>query len=221
VNAEISGDLSGSQVSMPERNGDTMEKKRPERLRSDARSNRERLLAVALEELTASSDASLNSIAKKAGVGPGTLYRHFPNREALVLEVYRYEVHQLVDAAPVLLRTQPPLHALREWLNRLAHYGMTKAGLAEALSNAATSRDGLAAETYGPVIGALSMLLQANEQAGTIRSGLHPDDVLLLLGFLWRIDPTTDWHAQATRLLDIVIDGLRATAPGPTSGVHH
>jgi AcrR family transcriptional regulator len=80
-----------------------------ESLRADAQQNWERILKVALESLTSSSDASLNSIAKKAGVGPGTLYRHFPNREALVLEVYRYEVQQLVEAAPVLLETGPPI----------------------------------------------------------------------------------------------------------------
>jgi AcrR family transcriptional regulator len=179
---------------------------------------RERLLEVALEALTASSDASLNSIAKMAGVGAGTLYRHFPNREALVLEVYRHEVQQLVDAVPELVETRPPLEALREWLDRLAHYGMTMAGLAEALSSAATSRDSLAAETYGPVIEALSTLVRANEEAGTIRTALDPDDILLLLGFLWRIDPASDWRARSAKLLDLVMDGLSARAPGPAPG---
>jgi AcrR family transcriptional regulator len=189
-----------------------------EPLRADARHNRDRILEVALEAFTASGTASLNSIAKAAGVGIGTLYRHFPTREALVLEVYGHEVQQLVASAPVLLKTRPPIDALREWMDRLAHYGMTKAGLADALSTAATSHDGLAAETYGPVIGALSMLLRANEQAGTIRAGLDPDDVLLVLGFLWRIDPNSDWRARAGRLLDLLMDGLRASAPGPSAG---
>ena len=71
---------------------------------------------------------------------------------------------------------------------------------------------------YGPVIGALSTLLKANERAGTIRAGLDPDDILLILGFLWRIDPRSDWRAQAGRLLDLLLDGLRAGAPGaPTN----
>jgi hypothetical protein len=73
---------------------------------------------------------------------------------------------------------------------------MTKAGLAEALNTGTTSHDSLAAESYGPVIGALSMLLKANEEAGAIRAGLDPDDVLLILGFLWRIDPRTDWKSR-------------------------
>jgi AcrR family transcriptional regulator len=186
-----------------------------EPLRSNARQNRERILAVAHEALIASSDASLNSIAKRAGVGIATVYRHFPTREALVLEVYRHEVTQLAEAAPALLASNPPLDALRKWMDRLAHYGMTKAGLAEALNNASTSHDSLAAESYGPVIGALSLLLKANEEAGTIRPGLDPDDVLLILGFLWRIDPKSDWRARADRLLGLLMDGLRAGAPGP------
>lgn len=181
-------------------------------LRADAQQNRTKILEVALESLTSSGDVSLNQIAKKAGFGPGTLYRHFPTREALVLEVYRYEVEQLAASAPVLLDELEPLQALRAWFDRLAHYGMTKAGLAEALNAAATSRDALAAETYGPVIGALTRLLKANEDAGTVRPGLDPDDVLLILGFLWRIDPSSNWRAQADRLLDILMDGLRAGA---------
>jgi len=191
-------------------------------LRSNARRNRERILDVAHVALTASADASLNSIAKQAGVGIATLYRHFPTREALVLEVYRHEVHQLADLAPALLATHEPIDALRAWMDQLARYGMTKAGLADTLNAAGTSHDALAAESYGPVIGALSLLLQTNEDAGTIRVGLDPDDVLLILGFLWRIDPKTDWAARAARLLDVIIDGLRADTPGPrTPSVPH
>jgi AcrR family transcriptional regulator len=177
-------------------------------LRSDAQQNRDRILQVARDALTASSHASLNSIAKKAGVGPGTLYRHFPNREALVLAVYRHDVQQLVDSAPALLDEHPPLDALRLWFDRLAYYGRIKHGLADVL-RAATS-DGLIGETYGPVIGAVTLLLRACEEAGSIRPGLDPDDLLLLMGFLWRIDPSGDWEARAGRLLDLVMDGLRA-----------
>jgi len=187
--------------------------------RLDARQNRDRILAAAVEAFTVSGTASLNSIAKKAGVGIGTLYRHFPTREALVLEVYRHEVQQLVDAAPALLATKPPLAALREWLDRAAQYGMTKAGLADALSTVITSHEALAAEAVGLVRGALALLLHANEQAGVIRAGLDPDDVLLLMGFLWRIDPNGEWQARSGRLLDLLMDGLRADAPGPKARV--
>jgi AcrR family transcriptional regulator len=190
-----------------------------EPLRADAQQNRARIRAVAVEAFTESSTASLNSIAKKAGVGIGTLYRHFPTREALVLEVYRHEVQQLVEAAPVLLATMPPLDALRAWLDRAAHYGMTKAGLADAFSTMTTSHEGLAAETYGLVLGALSLLLHTNEQAGSIRAGLDPADVLVLMSFLWRIEPIGDWRSRSDRLLDLFMDGLRAGAPGPTTSV--
>jgi AcrR family transcriptional regulator len=176
-------------------------------LRADAQQNRDRILAVAHKSLAADSNASLNSIAKKAGVGPGTLYRHFPNREALVLAVYRHDVQQLAELAPALLERYPPLQALRLWFERLAHYGRIKHGLAGVL-HAATS-DGLAGETYGPVIGALTALLDACEQSGATRPGLDPDDVLLLMGFLWRIDPSSDAEKRISGLLDIVIDGLR------------
>lgn len=182
-----------------------------EPLRADARKNRDRIIEVARDALAASSDASLNSIAKKAGVGPGTLYRHFPTREALVLAVYRYDVQQLVDAAPALLKEHPPLEALRLWFDRLAYYGKIKHGLADVL-HAATS-DGLVGETYGPVIGAVTLLLRACEKAGAIRPGLDPDDLLLLMGFLWRIAPGPDAEARAARLLDLVMAGMRADAP--------
>jgi len=196
-----------------------MAHRQTEPLRADAQQNRARILAVAVEAFTESSTASLNSIAKKAGVGIGTLYRHFSTREALVLEVYRHEVQQLVEAAPVLLATMPPLDALRAWLDRAAHYGMTKAGLADAFSTMTTSHEGLAAETYGLVLGALSLLLHANEQAGSIRAGLDPADVLVLMSFLWRIEPIGDWRSRSDRLLDLFMDGLRAGAPGPTTSV--
>ena len=190
-----------------------MTQRQTEPLRSDAQQNRDHILEVALEAFTASSSASLNSIAKKAGIGIGTLYRHFPTREALVLEVYRNEVQHVVDAAPALLETMEPFDALRAWMELNAHYGMAKAGLADALSAATISHENLAAETYGPVVGALSQLLQANERAGTIRPNVDPDDVLLMMGFMWRVDPNGDWQAQSRRLLDIMMDGLRAGAP--------
>ena len=180
-------------------------------LRADAQQNRERILAAAREALAASGDASLNSIAKYAGVGPGTLYRHFPNREALVLAVYRYDVELLADAASKLLADHTPIEAMRLWFGGLAHCGTIKQGLADVLH--ATTSDGLIGETYEPLIGAISVLLQACTDDGSIRPGHDPDDVLLLLGFLWRIDQGPGSEAKAARLIDLVIDGLRTDAP--------
>jgi AcrR family transcriptional regulator len=179
-----------------------------EPLRADARLNRDRILEVAREAFALSGAASLNSIAKKAGVGPGTLYRHFPHREALVLAVYRHEVQQLVDCAPMLLSQHPPLKALRLWFDRVAQYGRIKHGLEDVLH--AAPNDGLVGETYGPVIGALTLLLRACEEAGAIRAGHNPDDVLLIMGFLWRINPNDNWQTRANRMLDLVMAGLRA-----------
>lgn len=186
--------------------------------RADAQHNRERILAAAREAFAASGDASLNSIAKKAGVGPGTLYRHFPSREVLVLAVYRYDVQKLADSAAELLAEHPPLRALRLWFDRLAYYGMIKHGLADVLHSATS--DGLAGETYGPVIGAITSLLTACTQDGSIRPGIDPDDVLLLLGFLWRIDSGPEAEARRARLLDLIVDGLRAGAPRSTRTTH-
>ena len=180
-------------------------------LRADAQENRERILRAARDAFSVDGDASLNSIAKSAGVGPGTLYRHFPNREMLVLAVYRLDVQELVDMAPALLKENPPLTALRLWLIRLAYYGKIKHALAAVLY--AVTSDGLVGETYGPVIGAVTMLLQACEHEGTIRQGLDPDDILLLLGFLWRLEPNASWELRANRILDLVIDGMRAGTP--------
>ncbi len=181
-------------------------------LREDARQNRARILEVAQEALTESADASMNAIAKRAGVGPGTLYRHFPTREALILAVYRQEVERLAAYAPALLEGHPPIEALRLWFDRLAYYGRIKHALADVLH--ALTDDGLVGETYGPVVGAVTVLLNACERDGSIRPGVDPDDVLLAMGFLWRIGPGAEGEARAARLIGLVIDGLRFKSAG-------
>jgi AcrR family transcriptional regulator len=178
--------------------------------RSDAAQNREAILAVALAALTESGEVSLNAIAKRAGVANATLYRHFPTRESLVLEVYRHEVRQLAGAADELLAGREPGDALRAWVARLAQYAMTKHGLADAMRAAASPGSALFSETYAPIVGALGRLLAAAEQAGLVRAGLDPDDVILALAGLWEIDPGTDWKARASRLYELVFTGLRA-----------
>ncbi|MER6125909.1 TetR/AcrR family transcriptional regulator [Streptomyces sp. NPDC001795] len=191
-----------------------MQQKKDAPLRSDAQRNRERILEVALAELTCSADAPLSAIAKKAGVGQGTFYRNFPNREALVLEIYRYEMQQVADAAAQLLKTGEPDQALREWLDRLARFAMAKAGLADAIRQATSAPGSPAKPGHAPVTSAAELLLRANEEAGTIRPGVTADDLMLAIAGLWQIDPHGDWQPRATRLLDLVMDGLRAGAPG-------
>ena len=182
--------------------------------RSDAQRNRERILEVALVELSRSADVPLSVIAKKAGVGQGTLYRNFPNREALVLEAYHHEVQQLTDSAAELLKTKEPDQALRTWMDRLARFIMAKTGLADALRQASSATGGPEPSGYSLVFASIESLLDANHEAGTIRPDVTADDFLRAIAGIWQIDISGDWHTQATRLLDIVMDGLRAGAPG-------
>ncbi|GAA4162648.1 purine salvage operon transcriptional regulator XdhR [Gryllotalpicola daejeonensis] len=179
--------------------------------RADAQANYERILSVALEALTADPEASLNSIAKTAGVGAGTLYRHFPTRDHLVVAAYRHEVQELVDAAysPWIAKLEP-VAALRTWFDRMAQYGMTKAGLMSALDAATKSVPFERAEIHELLTGAIGHLLERGQQSGVLRADLSAEDVLLAVGFLWRLDPASDWRPQAARLLDLVVDGLRA-----------
>ncbi len=179
-----------------------------EKLRGDAQANRERILDVARIALAADSKASLNAIAKSAGVGAGTLYRHFPSREALVLGVYRKEIDALVNLAPKLLAKHPPLQAFRLWCDRLAQFGRMKYGVADIV-HAATSDQNLQ-DTYTPMLGAVRQLMEACEGAGEIRPGADAEDFLMLLGLLWRIPPNPVGEARVTRLLALAFRGLGA-----------
>jgi AcrR family transcriptional regulator len=180
------------------------------RRRRDAAENREAILAAALSALAESGDVSLNSVAHRAGVANATLYRHFPTRESLILEVYREEVRQVVEAADQLLAQHAPSDALRGWVERLAQYAITKHGLADVLRTATSAVQPLHAETYDRIVGALAKLLAAAEASGDIRPGLEPDDVILALAGLWQIEPTTGWRSRARQLYEIVFTGLRA-----------
>jgi AcrR family transcriptional regulator len=174
--------------------------------RSDAEQNRVRILEVARSALAESTDATLNSIARRAGVGQGTMYRHFPNREALLLALYRADVEALIEAAPALLAEHAPVEALRVWLDRLASYSRIKHGVAQAVE--AATRADLSNEYYDRVAAAITSLLAAGRATGELRTDIDADDVLLLVGFLWRLDDRA-FHTRANRLLATVLDGLR------------
>jgi AcrR family transcriptional regulator len=183
--------------------------------RSDAERNREAIVSAALDALAASSDVSLNAIAKRANVANATLYRHFPTREQLVLAVYESEVRHLVEAADELLEEVSPSEALRQWIARLAQYAMTKHGLASALQVATSQVEDAFPDTYEPIVGALARLLAAAEEAGNVRPGLSADDVILLFAGLWQMDPAADWKSQSARLYGLVLEGLQTdTASG-------
>jgi AcrR family transcriptional regulator len=182
--------------------------------RSDTRRNHERILAAALEALTTSGEVSFNAIAKKAEVGVGTVYRHFPTPEALVLAVYRREVQHLVDVVPTLLETNTPEQAFRAWTGHLARYMMTKRGLADALSTATSSQEDLFATAYEAMIGAVAALLEANVRAGSVRADVDPETVLRGLSGLLHLNPREDWWSQTENITDLLWKGMRAGQGG-------
>ena len=177
-----------------------------EDLRADARANKDRILDVAREALTTDPAASLNSIAKAAGVGAGTLYRHFPTRESLVLALYHKEIASLVALAPSLLARHSPVHALRLWCDRFVKFGKMKYGVADIVHAATSAQDH--EEHYGPMLGAVRRILEACERSGDISVETDPEDVLVLLGLLWRIPPTVAGEERVKRLLALAFRGL-------------
>jgi AcrR family transcriptional regulator len=178
-------------------------------LRADARANRAKIIEIARDALARDAMASLNAIAKSAGVGPGTLYRHFPSREALILAVYRHEIDEVAMFAGQLLAELAPREALRRWCGRLVALGQMKQGLADVMSAATSERDLLyRRELYAPILGALDRLLRAGEAAGDFTPGTDAEDILQLLGFVWRIKPDADGAERIERLLELVLRGL-------------
>ncbi len=176
-------------------------------LRADARRNRDRLLSVAVRAFSQDGpDVTLEAIAKEAGVGIGTLYRHFPTREALVDAAYRTELARLCDAVPDLLGTLPADKALRAWMDRFVDYMTTKRGMAEALRAVVASGGNPYSESRGRLTGAIGTLLDAGAAAGILRADVPPEDVLAGLSgaTLAAKEP-----AQAGRLLDLLMAGLR------------
>lgn len=179
--------------------------------RADTRRNHERILTAAAESLATSGEVSFNAIAKSAEVGVGTVYRHFPTPAALILAVYEREVRHLVDVVPDLLETLSPEQAFRVWTTEhLAHYMMTKLGLADALRTATTSHQALPASAYESVVGAINTLLQANIKAGTVRSDLDPTTLMRGMGGMLFLDPSADWKTETTKLVDLLWRGMRA-----------
>jgi AcrR family transcriptional regulator len=185
-------------------------------LRADAVRNRDRLLEVAVRSFTEDGpDVPLEQIAAEAGVGVGTLYRHFPNRNALVAAAYRHEVERLCESPAELLAAHPADVALQEWMGRFVEYTATKRGMSEALTAAVASGLPLFDRTRGQMIAALAELIAAGVEAGTIRSDADPEDVLRAMGGVWKMTDgwstgdVTEWRAQARRLLALLVDGLR------------
>jgi AcrR family transcriptional regulator len=183
-------------------------------LRADARRNRDRLLEVAAGAFARDGvGASLESIARDAGVGTGTLYRHFPTREALIEAVYRREVEGLVAAAAELSRTREPDEALAEWMRRFVGYMATKRGMRDSLRLLLESNSPLFAETSGLVPRTFRDLMAKAVGSGRIRSDADSTDVLHALSSIYSSNDGPDWQERSQRLVGLIMDGLRYGAP--------
>jgi AcrR family transcriptional regulator len=182
-------------------------------LRADARRNRERLLDAALALFVeCGPDVALEAVAKRAGVGIGTLYRHVPTREALVEAAYRSEVAHLCEAAEELLRDRAPDAALAAFMDRFVDYAATKRGMKPMLMAVAESGSDVFADTREQIVGAVARLVDAGVAAGAIRSDVDAEDVLRAMGIVWSLPAGQE--EQARRVLGIVMDGLRHGAGG-------
>jgi AcrR family transcriptional regulator len=184
--------------------------KRGRKPRADAQRNRERLLAAAKEAFTRyGADLSLHDVAKQAGTGPGTLYRHFPTRDALLAEVYRAEVETLARAEREYAASMPAAAALRAWMLLFVDYIATKQLIAPALNSLISDTSQLY-ESSGPkIIGALNALVERAVQSGDIREDLDPMDLLRALVGVSNVASLPDWPQSAKRLVDILIVGSR------------
>jgi AcrR family transcriptional regulator len=185
--------------------------KRSERKpRTDARRNRERILEEAKAAFTRSgADASLDDIAKQAGVGPGTLYRHFSTRDALIEAVYHTEVGRLAAAQRELSAKLPPIEALRAWMMLFVDYIAAKHIIASVLNSVVGGPSRLYDSSRVHVTGAIDSLVKAAMKSGDIRKDLEPFDLLRALIGVSNVATGPDWQESARRLVDILITGSR------------
>jgi AcrR family transcriptional regulator len=180
-------------------------------VRADAHRNRERLLAAARRAFASSGDkVALEAIARQAGVGIGTLYRHFPTREALVEAVHHAELTRLCASAGEILAEEPPDAALRSWMDRFADYLAAKREMADALRAAIASGVITHSRSREHMADAVQTLLDAGAAAGTLRGDVRADDVVATLVGIFLACGQPDQRSQADRLLDLLMDALRA-----------
>ena len=184
--------------------------------RADAQRNRDGLLEAAKAAFgEVGAEASLDEIARRAGVGIGTLYRHFPTREAVVEAVYRREVQQLADAAPRLIDALSPAEALRAWMRLFIDYIAAKKVIAPALKSLVGGGSALYADSGARINEAMALLVERARASGDIRHNADSADLLrALVGFAY-VNSAPDWEASARRLIDLLIDGLRSQRANP------
>ncbi len=188
----------------------TLDKAAERKPRADALRNRDRLLEAARTVFSAGGpDASLEAVARTAGVGIGTLYRHFPTREALFEAVYRREVQQLADLAERLKKEKRPLEALRQWMHSIVKFVATKKGMSTALALAIGKDSALVSHSSERLARAIGMLLEQAVAAGEIRRDVSADDLLRAIVGMCYTHDQPGWQKNVLRLVDIFVDGLR------------
>ena len=181
--------------------------------RADSARNRQLLIDAAKAGFSAVGlDVSLEEIARRAGVGIGTLYRHFPTREAVVEAVYRREVEHLAEAVPQLLQTSPAGEALHKWMHLFVDYIATKRIIAPSLAAAAARTPALHKTSLELITGAVSTLVERAVASGDVRKDIDPSDLLRAMVGVSYGNPDVGWEASARRLIDILMDGLRRTS---------
>lgn len=178
--------------------------------RADARENRRRLMEAARALFAGGGDVPLEVIAARAGVGIGTLYRHFPKREALVEAVYRDQIDDLSAGADALLASRPPVEALRLWMDLFAEWAAAKRGMVETLAAMRHSGALDFAASRREIESILAKLLDAGSEAGELRSGVDPADLRSLLAGAMTV---AEDGVQAGRLFDLIVDAVRLAAP--------
>jgi AcrR family transcriptional regulator len=178
--------------------------------RTDAVRNRERVLEAAKAVFSAGGpEASLETVARTAGVGIGTLYRHFPTREALFEAVYRREVQQLADLAELLKQEADPVDALRQWMRSIVRFVATKKGMSAALALAAYKNSELVSHSFDQLTQAAGGLLDRAIASGEIRDDVGPEDLLRTLVGMCYTHDQPGWQRSVLRLVDVFFDGLR------------
>lgn len=191
---------------MPESSGASPSRK----LRADGERNRSRLIEAAKLGFAAQGGAvSLEQIARDAEVGIGTLYRHFPTRDALIEAVYRQETDALLEAAARLSRDLAPVAALRAWMLLFVDYLATKQGMAEALKTLIGGTDALYGDSSARIADAIDKLVQAAVAAGAITINIEPLDLLRAIAGVANMSPNKDWRAAAVKMVDVLLNGLR------------
>jgi AcrR family transcriptional regulator len=182
----------------------------PRKSRTDAQRNRERILEVAKEAFTRfGARASLDDIARQAGVGAGTLYRHFPTRDALIEAVYRSEVEKLAAAERKFGETMPPIDALRSWMLMFVDHIAAKQIIAPALNSVAGGPSKLYEGSRSLIQGAMGSLVKRAIESGDIRRDIEAADLLRALIGVFYVEPGAGWQQSARRLVDILIAGSR------------